>query len=40
MNPMNQDGDFDWLSASLYWRFLYWLDGFTGWFDLHPEKDE
>lgn len=38
--PRTATGEFDTLNASFYWRFVWWLDGLTGWFDLRPEEDE
>ena len=28
--PRLENGDFDWSSASLYWRFFYWIDSHLG----------
>jgi hypothetical protein len=39
--PKTENGEFDWDRASLYWRFVWWLDGITGWFDIvGGEKEE
>jgi hypothetical protein len=38
--PRTADGDFDWDHASFYWRFLWWVDTKTGWFDIVTDKDE
>jgi hypothetical protein len=32
--PKTESGEFDWAKASLYWKFIYWVDGMTGWFDI------
>jgi len=38
--PKNDQGEFDWSKASLYWRVVYWVDSFTGWFDVCNSKDD
>lgn len=37
--PTKDDGQFDWANASFYWRIVYWIDGWTGWFDVRPDKE-
>jgi hypothetical protein len=37
--PSKDDGQFDWANASFYWRIVYWIDGWTGWFDVRPDKE-
>jgi hypothetical protein len=32
--PKTESGEFDWAKASLYWKFIWWVDGITGWFDV------
>ncbi|TVY27021.1 Nucleoporin [Lachnellula hyalina] len=32
--PRDEQGKFDWKAASMYWKFFYWLDSWTGLFDL------
>jgi hypothetical protein len=32
--PRDELGNFDRKTASMYWKFFYWLDGWTGLFDL------
>lgn len=38
--PKTEEGEFDWAKASLYWRFISFIDGITGWFDLAHEKED
>lgn len=39
--PRTEQGDFDWDKASLYWKFVWWVDSMTGWFDVcGNDKDE
>jgi hypothetical protein len=38
--PKNDQGEFDWARASFYWRIVYWVDSFTGWFDVCSNKDD
>lgn len=38
--PKNEDGEFDWAKASLYWKFIWWVDGLTGWFDVMADDKE
>lgn len=38
--PKMENGEFDWKMASLYWRFMYTIDRWTGWFDLMADKDD
>lgn len=38
--PKMENGEFDWKMASLYWRFMYTIDRWTGWFDLMGDKEE
>jgi hypothetical protein len=32
--PRTENGDFDWAKASLYWKLMWWVDSWTGWFDI------
>jgi hypothetical protein len=32
--PKTETGEFDWGKASLYWKFIHWIDALTGWFDV------
>jgi len=32
--PRTEQGDFDWVKASLYWKAVWWIDSMTGWFDV------
>jgi hypothetical protein len=32
--PRDELGKFDWEHASMYWKFMYWLDSWTGLLDL------
>jgi hypothetical protein len=32
--PRTEQGDFDWVKASLYWKMVWWIDSLTGWFDV------
>jgi hypothetical protein len=39
--PRTEHGDFDWDKASLYWKFVWWVDSLTGWFDVcGNDKDD
>ncbi len=38
--PKTEAGDFDWAKASLYWKFMYWLDSITGWLDIVSSDKE
>ncbi|KAG9242880.1 hypothetical protein BJ878DRAFT_513275 [Calycina marina] len=38
--PKTEQGTFDHVNASFYWRWMWWLDTITGWLDLAPEKEE
>ncbi|RDW80167.1 hypothetical protein BP6252_04805 [Coleophoma cylindrospora] len=37
--PKTDTGDFDWANASLYWKVIWWIDSWSGWFDV-AGKDE
>ncbi|KAH8779541.1 hypothetical protein BGZ57DRAFT_889124 [Hyaloscypha finlandica] len=32
--PRTEQGEFDWVKASLYWKLVWWVDSMTGWFDV------
>ncbi|TVY64285.1 Nucleoporin [Lachnellula suecica] len=32
--PRDEQGRFDWDHASMYWKFCFWLDSWTGWLDI------
>ena len=39
--PRTETGEFDWGRASFYWRFMWWVDYYTGMLDLAGgEKEE
>jgi hypothetical protein len=39
--PRTEYGEFDWEKASLYWKVVWWVDSFTGWFDIcGVDKDD
>ena len=41
--PRSQSGDFDWDRASLYWKFIWWLDATFGFFGgeiLNVDKED
>jgi hypothetical protein len=39
--PRTEYGEFDWEKASLYWKIVWWVDSFTGWFDIcSVDKDD
>jgi hypothetical protein len=39
--PKNENGEFDWAKASMYWRLIHCIDGLTGWFDIAgPDKED
>jgi len=39
--PKTESGEFDWAKASLYWKFMMWLDSITGWLDIAGnDKDD
>ena len=37
--PKTVNGEFDWANASLYWRIIYIVDKFTGWYDIGDKDD-
>jgi hypothetical protein len=30
--PKTENGEFDWVKASMYWKLIYWIDLWTHWF--------
>ncbi|TAQ85535.1 hypothetical protein B7494_g6152 [Chlorociboria aeruginascens] len=38
--PKTEDGEFDWGKATLYWKFMWWLDSMFGGFDLVKDDKE
>ena len=38
--PKTENGEFDWVKASLYWKLIWWVDGLTGWFDVMADDKE
>lgn len=39
--PRTEDGEFDWAKASLYWRIIWYIDSYVGWFDVaSSDKDD
>jgi hypothetical protein len=38
--PRTEQGEFDWVKASLYWKLVWWVDSMTGWFDVCSNDKE
>lgn len=32
--PRDEAGKFDWEKATMYWKFVYWLDSWLGYWDV------
>ncbi|KAL3425492.1 Nucleoporin NUP53 [Phlyctema vagabunda] len=37
--PRTESGDFDWQNASLYWKVVWYIDSWVGWFDVASKED-